>query len=194
MSTSPTTSPKTPRASQRLFAAHDPDITPTRSRIHTQIGTHFPPIDAPFGGVSRRNSWEDLLDPVSALADPRELCHLDFSHDQSVEHSRDALSEFMRALWVEFRARAEDFFAMRRVLQRRNADGHADYEAIIDRASMLFAGHPDLALSLNHLLPPGYSLEAGDSYVTVTTPMCVWRRYPDGRRQYLDMRTDTSAF
>ncbi len=59
----------------------------------------------------------------------------------------------------------------------------SDMAAIILEASMLFAGHPDLALSLNHCLPPGYSLEAAKDYVSVITPTEAWRQYPDGRRE-----------
>lgn len=58
--------------------------------------------------------------------------------------------------------------------------GSNDLNEILRVASLLFAGHPDLAHGLNECIPPGYFLDAAEDYVIVTTPTAKWIQYPDG--------------
>ncbi|KAI0707519.1 hypothetical protein C8T65DRAFT_830133 [Cerioporus squamosus] len=170
-----------PRDRGMAITEHDPETTPTRHR--TREDTWPPPLSPRT--FSRKKSWEE--DSVTSLADPRDfrsLAYGDIWRGDFVQSSRDAFADFSNNLKMEFwPLKAQSYHRMTRALSKKDRNGWSDLAAIIQEASMLFAGHPDLALSLNHCLPPGYSLEAAEDYVSVITPTSAWRQYPDGRRE-----------
>ncbi|TFK85224.1 hypothetical protein K466DRAFT_601369 [Polyporus arcularius HHB13444] len=175
--------PVTPPRSRGMATGHDPETTPTRQR---RVQRAWPSlVPGPEFSISRKKSWEE--DAVTSLADPRDFQSLAFGEiwkGDLIQSSKDAFADFLNNLKMEFwPLKAQSYHRMCRALRKKDHNGWSDMAAIILEASMLFAGHPDLALSLNHCLPPGYSLEAANDYVSVITPTEAWRQYPDGRRE-----------
>ncbi|RPD56931.1 hypothetical protein L226DRAFT_562177 [Lentinus tigrinus ALCF2SS1-7] len=172
--------PVTPPRSRGMATEYDPETTPTR---HRPSESSWPPMVKPHG-FSRKKSWEE--DSVTSLADPRDFGSLAYGEiwkDDFVQGSKAAFADFHNNLKMEFLPlKAQSYRRMHRALTKKGEDGFSDLAAILREASLLFAGYPDLALSLNHCLPPGYTLEATEDYVSVITPMGAWRQYPDGRR------------
>lgn len=88
--------------------AYDPDTTPTNHRI------------------KRERSWEEQLEPISALADPRSLNSLAFNEiwrGEFVEASKVAFESFHNTLQSQFLEREEDYKRMRKALKRKDKQG-----------------------------------------------------------------------
>ena len=110
--------PKTPPSSRQLGSRHsyDPDITPTRRRIQAGHPYLF----------TRQKSWEEALDPIASLADPRELNSLAFNEIWRGDYVQDAKAAFVHFhnnLKLEFRQRRKDYKRMRKALDARDERG-----------------------------------------------------------------------
>ncbi|KAH9941109.1 uncharacterized protein BXZ73DRAFT_98321 [Epithele typhae] len=176
---------KTPPAMHDAFPASssdddsDPQTTPTRRRFHSDFTTT---ITSPSGRASPFHTWEWDEPGVASLPDPRRATDLVLEGLGEPE-ARAARAEFLLALKGEFARRPREYVQMLHALGRKDASGRPDVKAIVHEASLLFRGMRDLTLCFNHILPPGYRLEAFEDYVLVLVFGKGWKQYPDGRRE-----------
>ncbi|TBU29356.1 hypothetical protein BD311DRAFT_268774 [Dichomitus squalens] len=171
--------PRTPTSARKPL---DPQRTPTRLQ----------PLPALFSNLSysqlrRRNSWEDDIEPVTDLPDPRSedsLAYCDIWTGALAQTCHDANAHFFALMRAEFQQQPAEYARLLAAFRQKNNKGRNDIDGILSEISLLFVGHSELARAFNHCMPPGYRIEATDEYVAVFVPGGGWKQYPTGLRMH----------
>ena len=110
--------PRTPTSARKTL---DPQRTPTR---HQPLPALFPAFSYPQ--LHRRNSWEDDIEPVADLPDPRSedsLAYCDIWTGALAQTCNDAHAHFFALMRAEFQHKPVEYARLVAAFQARNSRG-----------------------------------------------------------------------